>query len=364
MKHLIIVGLALCLSQPAFAFTDFMSSEMVPPPQSETDKVMADPDCELLDDHPANGAWDGTTLSANVRVHIVPCFAGAYNTMYKVLLERRDNESGTSTFDTLSFADYRSDLGWIGTDMLTNAFINPETGYLAHFHKGRGLGDCGSTGSWKWTGYVFAMVEYYVEEECNGRLADQWPAVYTNSSLQSTQGTTDNEQPPQSIANIEQDCSVAPYCETRRYFKDFLVACRAPKNDGSRFCSANTYVNNTEAPAGFDYQLRIGRERRDAPLRISMIAVFNLMNRSKPMEIAIDGEQVAFLSPADVETDQTINDYFVGPQDKTDEIIEAMRAGTEVTFSYTDDSGRGQTVPFSLSGLTASLLWMQENAGN
>lgn len=354
MKHLIVLGLALCLSQPALAFTDFMSSEMLPPPQSEIDKVMADPDCELLDDHPANGAWEGTTLSANVRVHIVPCFAGAYNTMYKILLERRDDESDTSTFDTMSFADYRSDLGWFGSDMLTNTFINPETGYLSHFYKGRGLGDCGSTGSWKWTGYVFAMVEYYVEENCNGRLVDQWPAVYTNPALQSTQ----------SVANNEQDCSVAPYCESRRYFKDFLVSCRAPENDGSRFCSANTYVHNTEAPAGFDYQLRISRERRNAPLRISMIAVFDLMNRSKPMEITIDGERVALLSPNEVETEQSINDYFVGPREKTDEIIAAMRAGTEVTFSYTDENGRGQTIPFSLSGLTASLLWMQENAGN
>jgi len=358
MKHLIIIGLAFCLSQPAFAFTDFMTSEMVPPPQSEIDKVLADPDCELFNGNPANGAWEGTTLSSNVRIHIIPCFAGAYNLMSKVLLERRDNESDTSTFDTLTFADYSSDHGWIGTDMLTNAFINPETGYLAHFHKGRGLGDCGATGSWKWTGYLFSMVDYYVEEECNGRLPDEWPAVYINASLQPDQSADASDSAP------TRDCSVAPYCEDRRYFKDFLVSCRAPENDGSRFCSANAYVHDADAPAGFDYQLRVSRERRDAPLRISMIAVFELMNRSKPMEITIDGEQVAFLSPAEIETHQSMNDYFVGPQDKTDEIIEAMRAGTEMKIAYTGDSGRRQTVPFSLSGLTASLLWMQENAGN
>ncbi len=207
------------------------------------------------------------------------------------------------------------------------------------------------------------MVDYYVEEDCNGRLVDQWPAVYTNASIRAQQSAAAPENA--SVNAPEQDCSVAPFCEDRRYFKDFLVSCRAPENDGSRFCSANTYVHNAEAPAGFDYQLRVSRERRNAPLRISMIAVFDLMYRSKPMEISVDGEQVALLSPAEVETDQTINDYFVGPQDKTDEIIEAMRAGTEVTFSYTsDDNGRRQTVPFSLSGLTASLLWMQDNAGN
>lgn len=354
MKQLLILALTFCLGQPAFAFTDFTQSEMLPPPQAELDRLLADPDCELFNDTAITDMWEGTTLNANTRVHIVPCFTGAYNVMSKVLLERRDNESDTSTFDTLSFADYRSDLGWIGTDMLTNAFINPETGHLAHFHKGRGLGDCGATGSWKWTGYVFALVEYYVEEDCNGRLPDQWPQVFANPAFAAS---------PAEQA-VTQDCSVAPYCEDRRYFKDFLVSCRAHEADGARFCSANAYVHNANAPAGFDYQLRVSRERRGAPLRVSLIAVDEFLNRSKPLQIKVDGEQVAFLNPDEIETYQAINDYFIGPQEVTDHVVEAMKAGSQVEFAYTGESGKRLNISFSLSGLTASLLWMQENAGN
>jgi len=66
----------------------------------------------------------------------------------------------------------------------------------------------------------------------------------------------------------------------------------------------------------------------------------------------------------EIETDQSINDYFVGPQDRTDQLLAAMRAGSQVTISYTAENGKRLNVPFSLSGLTASLLWIEENAGN
>jgi len=352
VKFLTTLLLAASLAAPAYA--DFTTAPMSPPPQAEFDKVLADPDCELWGENALTDMWEGTTLDATTRVHIVPCFMGAYNIMSKILIERRESDSATSTFDTASFADYSSTYGWTGSDMLTNAFINPETGHLAHFHKGRGLGDCGTTGSWEWTGYLFAMIEYRVEEDCNGRLPDEWPVVYARHE------TPAEPSHPQEA----RDCSVAPYCEDRRYFKDWLTACRQPRADGSRFCSANAYVHATSAPAGFNYQLRVSREQRSAPLRISFIAVFEMMNRAKPVEFEVDGERVVLLSPDEIETDQSINDYFVGPQDRTDQLLAAMRAGSQVTISYIAENGKRLNVPFSLSGLTASLLWIEENAGN
>lgn len=352
MKTLATLLIAVAFAMPAYA--DFTTTPMSPPPQAELDKVLADPDCDLFDESTLAEMWEGTTLNATTRVHIVPCFMGAYNLMSKVLIERREGDSAASTFDTTSFADYSSLYGWTGSDMLTNAFINPETGYLAHFHKGRGLGDCGTTGSWEWTGYLFSMIEYRVEEDCNGRLPDEWPVVYARSN-------TPSESTP---AEVARDCSAAPFCEDRRYFKDWLTACRQPRTDTTRFCSANAYVHDTSAPAGFTYQLRISREQRSAPLRVSFIAVFEMMNRAKPVEFKVDGERVVLLSPDEIETDQSINDYFVGPQDQTDQLLAAMRAGSQLTISYTAENGKRLSVPFSLSGLTASLLWIEENAGH
>lgn len=360
MKHLMAALIAV-FATPALA--DFNETPMAPPPQDVIDRALDDPDCFLPEAFDVLEMWDGTTLDSNTRMHIVPCQLAAYNMISKVIVERRDDEGTESTFDLQSFADYSTLYGWTASDTLTNTFINPETGHLAHFHKGRGIGDCGASGSWEWTGFLFAMIEYRVHEACDQSLMpDAWPIVYQRASKPESAMRPDPviDSPETETA----DCSVAPFCEDRRYFKDFLVSCRQPRDDGSRFCSANTYVHDTDAPAGYKYQLRISRERRDAPLRISFIAVFEMMDRNKPMTISIDGERVAALQPDEIETPEAINDYFVGPQEKTDQLVEAMRAGTNITITYRSEHGQNLTVPFSLSGLVASLLWMQENAGN
>jgi len=360
MKHL-MAALVAVFATPALA--DFNETPMAPPPQDVIDRALDDPDCFLPEAFDVLEMWDGTTLDSNTRIHIVPCQLAAYNMISKVIIERRDDEGTESTFDLQSFADYSTLYGWTASDTLTNTFINPETGHLAHFHKGRGVGDCGASGSWEWTGFLFAMIEYRVHEACDQSLMpDTWPIVYQRASRPESAIRPDPviDSPETETA----DCSVAPFCEDRRYFKDFLVACRQPRGDGSRFCSANTYVHDTEAPAGYEYQLRVSRERRDAPLRISFIAVFEMMDRSKPMTISIDGERIAALQPHEIETPEAINDYFVGPQEKTDQLVEAMRAGANITITYRSEHGQNLAVPFSLSGLTASLLWMQENAGN
>lgn len=62
------------------------------------------------------------------------------------------------------FADSEGDGGFAGTDILLNAAIDPRTGLLTHFAKARGIGDCGSAGTWKWTGYTFKLQELRAED--------------------------------------------------------------------------------------------------------------------------------------------------------------------------------------------------------
>ncbi len=360
MKHLMAALIAF-FATPALA--DFTATPMAPPPQEVIDLAQDDPDCFMPDDFDTSDMWTGATLSANARLHLIPCQMAAYNMAVKVILERKDDESDTSTWDTLSFARYSDELGWSASDMLINADIDAETGRLTEFVKGRGIGDCGSVGTWIWNGYGFAMIKYAYEGECNGRLADEWPIIYQRTSAPDSARTPDAviDNPDQEVEWA--DCSVAPFCEDRDYFKDFLVACRAQRRDGSRFCSANTYVHNANAPAGFDYQLRVSRERISAPLRISIIAVDNMMSRKDTVDVHVDGVRQILLAPDEIETPDSINEYFIGPQDLTDGLIEAMKAGSSVRFDYTNEAGEDVTVSFSLSGLTASLLWMQEFGG-
>lgn len=354
MRHSFLTWLSFAAAlilgaSPALA--DFTKSDMAPPPQEVVDLVTRDKECHLYEGTNPLDMWEGTTLSSDVRVHLLPCFMGAYNLASIVVIEYRGEAEPASTYTQQFFASYGADYGWVGSSTLTNAFISPETGHLVHFHKGRGLGDCGTTGEWDWNGYIFAMVEYRVQEECNGTAPDQWPVLYTRI-------TADPETP-----DVAADCSVAPYCEDRDYFGDYLVACRQVRSDGSRYCSANAYIHNADAPAGFDYQMRVFRERRSAPAQISWIAVDEFMDRTKPVSIGVNGHEAITFQPAQIETPEAINEYVVNDRIQTVTLLEQMRAGEEVTFTYAGESGKSERITFSLKGLTASLLWMEEFAG-
>ena len=114
---------------------------------------------------------DGKTL------YIIPCFAGAYNTAYRVYLVRNgENEKAR----TLYFANFSQSLGWYGSDTLINASYEPDTKALISFGKGRGLGDCGNAARYTWDGFDFRMIEYRAWDQCDGsRQPEQWPVVYS-----------------------------------------------------------------------------------------------------------------------------------------------------------------------------------------
>lgn len=354
MKHLITATLFICLAAPALA--GFNGPSVTPPPQEIVDRFINDGSCDTIDNPDWENVWTGVELNANTRAHLIPCFLGAYNMVSKLILERRDDESDVSHFSVQHLAAYSSDRGWYARDQLVNASLDEKTGELSEFSKGRGIGDCGAHGRWEWTGFTFAMLEYAYEGECNGRLADEWPVIY--------QRTTDRSTPAPETTAAAEGCAQAPYCEDRRYFKDWLASCRPAAPDGGRFCSANAYVHNTDAPAGYDYQLRISQTRAGAPLRLSLIAVFEMMSRQDTVDIHVDGTRQILLAPDEIETPEAINDYFISSQTQTDFLIDAMRQGSEIRFDYTNEQGEPASASFSLSGLIASLLWIEEQAGN
>ncbi|MEQ9518050.1 MAG: DUF1176 domain-containing protein [Parvibaculum sp.] len=351
MKHFLIAALAALFITPALA--GFESADITPPTADIIERFANDDDCEAIDNPDWQNMWQGVALDANTRAHLVPCFLAAYNVSHRLILERRDDESDVSEYSLAHFAGFADELGWYARTDLINADIDEKTGELSEFSKGRGVGDCGSIARWTWTGGDFAMIEYAYEGECNGRLPDEWPLIY--------QRTADKPDAPAPQTKA-QDCSQAPYCEDRRYFKDWLAACRPATQGSGRYCSANAYVHNANAPAGYDYQLRVSRDRAGEPLRISLIAVFDLMSRKDAVDIHIDGIRQIMLAPDEIETPEAINDYFIGPQEHADFLIDAMKKGFEIRFDYVTDEGKPASASFSLAGLVASLLWIEEQA--
>jgi hypothetical protein len=64
------------------------------------------------------------------------------------------------------------------SDSLTNGHFDPAGARLVFFAKGRGLGDCGSSGAYVWTGASFELAEWRSMPECRGVPEPLWPALW------------------------------------------------------------------------------------------------------------------------------------------------------------------------------------------
>jgi hypothetical protein len=95
------------------------------------------------------------------------CSRGAYN-LSSSFFVMPENEPAKAA--PLSFAG--------GSNDLTNASFDPRTGHIAFFDKGRGIGDCGATGGYAWTGSAFVQTEFSMMGECRGIASEDWITLY------------------------------------------------------------------------------------------------------------------------------------------------------------------------------------------
>lgn len=61
---------------------------------------------------------------------------------------------------------------------LVNGEFEPKTGRIDYFAKGRGIGDCGATGGYAWTGTSFALTAFSMMGECRGIGSDDWVTLF------------------------------------------------------------------------------------------------------------------------------------------------------------------------------------------
>ncbi len=115
-------------------------------------------------------------LDEHRTLYLLPCFAGAYNVVYRVYsFDRRyPDEVKPDTF-----AAFTDELGWYGKDSLINIDYDAKTKTLTAFEKGRGLGDCGAQPVYRWVDGFWRMLEYRYWGQCDGsRMPEQWPVVF------------------------------------------------------------------------------------------------------------------------------------------------------------------------------------------
>lgn len=109
-------------------------------------------------------AWE----LGNKRVLVaLACSRGAYNLSSSFFIMPENKPAKASP---LSFAD--------GGNDLTNASFDPRTGHVSFFDKGRGIGDCGATGGYAWTGSAFVRTEFSMMGECRGISSEDWITLY------------------------------------------------------------------------------------------------------------------------------------------------------------------------------------------
>jgi len=136
----------------------------------------ADGECASAERQPFAGfGFETAKLDDGHKLYLIPCFAGAYNVVYRIYLKSASRTKPRQLF----FASYSDELGWSGTPELMNISYDAKTETLSTLAKSRGLGDCGSRALYKWNLYAFKMVEYRYWGKCDGtRLPADWPVIY------------------------------------------------------------------------------------------------------------------------------------------------------------------------------------------
>lgn len=124
--------------------------------------------CEAPDPDMTDSAWP---LGGTLRLVGLVCSRGAYNVASGFWLV---NGTDVTKARKVAFPQ----LGGTPDNGLTNADFDPKTGVISYFNKARGIGDCGTLGSYAWTGSTFAMTALSEMGECRGIGADDWPTLF------------------------------------------------------------------------------------------------------------------------------------------------------------------------------------------
>jgi hypothetical protein len=120
-------------------------------------------DAELED---AGGPTEVVALSKDKALALLSCGAGAYNFSSVPILVSGKGKS--RKFKPAPFDMNPETTEETGMPVLVNVGWDAKTGILSSYSKGRGLGDCGSSGSYIWDGKRFRLIEQKFMGECRG----------------------------------------------------------------------------------------------------------------------------------------------------------------------------------------------------
>lgn len=144
--------------------------EKMTAPEGLADKIRTVAEADLkaaCDGEEAMNAMDfAEPLDSDHYLVGLTCWLAAYNSSSVLFKVKADTASSDKPEYEILTID-ASPLGESGTEV-SGANYERATGILSSYAKGRGLGDCGVSSTWAWTGEQFAMTNYDEMPECRG----------------------------------------------------------------------------------------------------------------------------------------------------------------------------------------------------
>ncbi len=139
--------------------------------------------------------------------------------------------------------------------------------------------------------------------------------------------------------------------------KDWTANCDASGN-----CAATTAVGAETEGYVARHILRIARSAgANATWTISIATIAALADRDRPAEIRVDDNAPITLRPqSDYAPYGAVNDFFIVGRGVLKALFPQMIGGGELRFTFLDIGAAPHDVDFSLAGLAATLLWIDE----
>lgn len=140
----------------------------------------ADTECEPMDEL-VNGRdiEVDPALDESKGLYFLPCWGAAYNFGWKAYVELFEGQ-----FAVVALPEYSPARGWSATTHLVNYAYDPEAKTISTFNKGRGMADCGTSGTWQWGEYQFELIEFSAKAECDDGDPGDFPVVYRREEAQ------------------------------------------------------------------------------------------------------------------------------------------------------------------------------------
>lgn len=140
----------------------------------------------------------------------------------------------------------------------------------------------------------------------------------------------------------------------RRDFREWTAECRA---DG--YCAAISRLDAAADGTDAEYRFSIGRHAQGNYWELSFTTLSWSPHPEAAMTFTVDGVADSFERPHEIVPYGDASDYFLLGK-KAQAVMDRLMPGSTLDVAFSDENDESHSVTFSLDGLTAALIWIDE----